>query len=180
MAERFDPQGDEERVDADGSGAPDEYQKGEFLNALSLAAYTGRIDRRTFLGTLLKAGVASATAVAWADHAAQAAENQAQRRADLKAGYDYVIVGAGTAGCVLANRLSADRSVSVLLIEAGPGGLNRPQITDPFVWFTNLGSELDWSRPTVPQDRLDDRVLVLPSGRLVGGSSSINALMWLR
>jgi choline dehydrogenase len=75
----------------------DKYRRGELLNALTAAAYAGRIDRRTFLDALLKAGVASATAVALADHAAQAAENQERRRADLRARYDYVIVGAGSA-----------------------------------------------------------------------------------
>jgi choline dehydrogenase len=68
----------------------------------------------------------------------------------------------------------------VLVIEAGPGDLDRPQITDPSLWPTNIGSELDWSLPTVPQDRLADRFLLLSAGRVVGGSGNINAMVWLR
>jgi choline dehydrogenase len=158
----------------------DKYRRGELLNALSAAAYAGRIDRRTFLDALLKAGMTVAAAVAWANEAAAASANQARRRAALHAHYDYIIVGGGTAGCVLANRLSADPSVSVLVIEAGPGNLDQPRITDPFLWATNIGSDLDWRRVTVPQDRLDNRSVSLPGGRVVGGSSSINATMWLR
>jgi choline dehydrogenase len=180
MTKTSDADNDDGPGGARESTALDDYQRGEFLNALSVAAYTGRIDRRTFLNTLLKAGIAGAVAAVWADHAALAAENQTKRRADLRTGYDYIIVGAGAAGCVLANRLSADPSASVLVIEAGPGGLDQPRITDPFVWFTNIGSDLDWARLTVPQSRLDDRTLLLPAGRVVGGSSSINGTVWLR
>ena len=180
MARIVSPSNNDRLTDTGENAQPDAYQRGEFLNALSAAAYAGRVDRRAFLGALLRVGVTSSIAAAWADDAALATENQTRRRTNLQTGYDYIIVGGGTAGCILANRLSTDPSVSVLVIETGPGDLDQPQITDPFLWATNIGGDLDWARFTVPQDRLADRSVLLPGGRVVGGSSSINATMWLR
>ncbi|HEY0803690.1 MAG TPA: GMC family oxidoreductase N-terminal domain-containing protein, partial [Pseudonocardiaceae bacterium] len=93
--------------------------------------------------------------------------------------YDYVVVGAGTAGCVLATRLSEDASVRVLLIEAGPadGPLS---MADPFAWKSLLGTEVDWARTTVPQTGLGGAEFPYPAGKVLGGSSSINGMFHLR
>ncbi|MFV0433941.1 MAG: GMC family oxidoreductase [Leucobacter sp.] len=93
--------------------------------------------------------------------------------------YDYIIVGAGAAGCAVANRLSADPSVSVLLLEAG-GKDNNFLVHIP-VGFTKLtGPKVNWMYETVPQPQLNNREMWYPQGRLLGGSTSINAMIYIR
>ena len=94
--------------------------------------------------------------------------------------YDYIIVGAGSAGCVLANRLSADPACQVLLIEAGPRD-RHPFIHMPagLSRLVNLRS-VNWNYDTEPQAALDGRRLWWPRGKVLGGSSSINAMCYVR
>ena len=93
--------------------------------------------------------------------------------------YDVVIVGAGSAGCVLAARLTEEPSTSVLLLEAGPRD-RKLNVRVPAAFSKLFGSPLDWGYRTAPQAALDDRRLVFPRGRVLGGSSSINAMMAIR
>ena len=92
---------------------------------------------------------------------------------------DYIIVGAGSAGCVLANRLSADPDVSVVLLEAG-GSDRNPLIAMPMGETHLIGSRYDWSFETEPEERLDNYRFVMPRGRVLGGSSSINGQVYAR
>ncbi|AKJ06103.1 choline dehydrogenase [Archangium gephyra] len=93
--------------------------------------------------------------------------------------HDYVIVGAGSAGCVLAARLSEDPSTRVLLLEAG-GGDDRREIHIPAAFGKLFQTEVDWNYRTEPQPHLAGRSLYWPRGKVLGGSSSMNAQMWVR
>jgi len=93
--------------------------------------------------------------------------------------HDVVIVGGGTAGCVLAARLTEDPTVSVLLLEAGP--LSRKlEIKIPAAFSRLYRTDVDWGDSTTPQMHLDDREVVFPRGRMLGGSAAMNAMMILR
>jgi choline dehydrogenase len=94
--------------------------------------------------------------------------------------FDYVIVGAGSAGCVLANRLSADGRNSVLLLEAGPRDTN-PWIHIPLGYGTLFKEKtVNWMYQTEPEPGLDGRQVFQPRGKVLGGSSSINGLLYVR
>lgn len=94
--------------------------------------------------------------------------------------YDYVIVGAGSAGCVLAERLSRDPSISVVLLEAG-GDDRSFLVQAPLLMGQAMASKtLDWHHYTAPQKELIDRRLFWPRGKVLGGSSSINAMHYVR
>jgi choline dehydrogenase len=93
--------------------------------------------------------------------------------------HDYVIVGAGSAGCVLANRLSEDPSVKVLLLEAG--GKDRSlKIKIPAAFPEQFHTKLDWDFETEPEPHVDGRPLFVPRGKALGGSSSMNAMLYVR
>jgi choline dehydrogenase len=93
--------------------------------------------------------------------------------------YDYVIVGAGSAGCVLAGRLSQDPGVRVLLLESG-GPDDRIDIHIPLAFRLLLRSDFDWAYESEPQAALGGRRVYCPAGRGLGGSSSINAMVYTR
>ena len=93
--------------------------------------------------------------------------------------YDYVIAGAGSAGCVLASRLSENPDVRVLLLEAGPPD-TADEIHIPAAVNLLFQTAYDWNYQTVPQDRAAGRSIYWPRGRVLGGSSSINAMIYIR
>ena len=88
--------------------------------------------------------------------------------------YDYVIVGGGSAGCILANKLSADPRTRVLLLEAGPRPRSK-EVRIPAAFSKLFKSKLDWDFETTPQSALDGRQIYIPRGRMLGGCSAINA-----
>jgi choline dehydrogenase len=93
--------------------------------------------------------------------------------------FDYIIVGAGSAGCVLANRLSASPEAQVLLLEAGDATV--PEVAmNPATWPAAMGTAADWNYRTVPQPGLGGRVVAEPHGRMLGGSSSLNGMLYIR
>ena len=93
--------------------------------------------------------------------------------------YDYIIVGAGSAGCVLAARLSEDQDVSVLLIEAGPPD-DKENIHVPAAFGSLLKTDVDWDYATMPEPGCNSRMMYMPRGKTLGGSSSINAMVYIR
>jgi choline dehydrogenase len=94
--------------------------------------------------------------------------------------YDFIVIGAGSAGCVLANRLSADPGKRVLLIEAG-GGDRNPVFTIPLLaGVAYFWKSSNWGYETVPQKHLDGRRIKWPRGKVLGGSSTINGMMYMR
>lgn len=94
--------------------------------------------------------------------------------------HDYIIVGGGTAGCVLAHRLTEDESVDVLLLEAGEPANHRDDVLNPNRVWEVLGSDLDWCFETEPQEHLDGRQVEWPRGKALGGSSVINGTAYVR
>jgi choline dehydrogenase len=153
---------------------------GEAVNALIDGAYAGRIDRRTLMRGLIACGISAAAARDMADHAAYAQTNQTAQLANLRSEYDYIIVGAGSAGCVMAHRLSQDGRFSVLVIEGGGSNLEQEKIINPMLYVTNFGTDTDWGNKTIPQANLKNRTIVAPIGKIIGGGSSINATVWLK
>ena len=93
--------------------------------------------------------------------------------------YDYVIVGAGSAGCVLANRLTEDPATTVLLLEAG-GPDEAQEIHIPAAFSSLFKTPLDWAYETEEQPHLNNRKMYWPRGKVLGGSSSINAMIYMR
>ena len=93
--------------------------------------------------------------------------------------FDYIIIGAGSAGCLLANRLSENEANSVLVLEAG-GPEPLPEMRVPWLWRSLFGTEVDWQYQTEPQAELNGRVLDWPRGKAFGGSSAINNMIYIR
>ena len=95
--------------------------------------------------------------------------------------YDYIIVGGGSAGCVVASRLAAaSPDATVLLIEAGPDGRGVAQVVDPPSWTKLQGTALDWGYAYTPTAAVAGRAIAIPRGRVLGGCSATNAMQWDR
>jgi len=117
------------------------------------------VPRRTFLAAMMAPVVMPR----------QAASNE----------FDFIVIGAGSSGCVLANRLSANPLNRVLVIEAGGPEAN-PLIQTPGKWTSLLGSAIDWNYATEPEPGLEGRAIKWPRGKSHGGSSSLNAMAYVR
>src|SRR6516162_9148558 len=104
-----------------------------------------------------------------------------QRRlaAELQSSYDFIVCGSGSSGSVVARRLAETGDASVLLLEVGDTD-DLPHIREAKQWLANIGTERDWGFQAAPNPLLNGRRLSLSAGEVLGGSSSINAMIWSR
>jgi len=105
--------------------------------------------------------------------------NQLRLGAELQSSYDFIVCGSGSSGSIVARRLAETGDVSVLLLEAGDND-DLPNIREAKQWLTNVGTERDWGFQAAPNPLLNGRRLSLAAGKVLGGSSSINAMIWSR
>lgn len=94
--------------------------------------------------------------------------------------YDYIIVGAGSAGCVIARRLLEQTDAEILVLEAGGDDVYLPSITDPSKWVNNTGTVRDYQYQYSPSIHCNGRILQFARGKILGGSGSINGMVWAR
>jgi len=151
------------------------------LDRLERSLIAGRINRRAFVVGAMATGLLSTQATqALANDLDQARVTQAKNSHGLRRAYDYIVVGAGSAGCALVGTLAKrDPSAQILLIEAG-GWDKAEAVTNPGLWFTNLGSERDWNDVAIPSPGVNNRAIPEHTGKVIGGGSSINATIWAR
>src|SRR5260370_34105885 len=111
------------------------------------------------------------------DFAERVRVNQRRLRDGLKSHYDFIVCGSGSSGSVVARRLAENPDVSVLLLEAG-GSDDVPSVTEAARWFENLGSERGWQLLAQPNPHLKGRSMPLNMGKVLGGGSGINVMVW--
>ena len=114
-----------------------------------------------------------------AEFAERVRNNQARLTSALKPQYDVIVCGSGSSGSVVARRLAENPDVSVLLLEAG-GDDDVPSVTEANQWPMNLGSERDWSFQGQPNPHVNGRSIPFSMGKVLGGGSSINVMVWAR
>jgi choline dehydrogenase len=105
--------------------------------------------------------------------------NQSHLAAELRGDYDFIVCGAGSSGCVVARRLADNPDARVLLLEAG-GYDDVPAVKSAASWLTNLGTTRDWGFTALPHSGVNGRAMPLSMGKVLGGGSSVNAMLWAR
>src|SRR5713101_5380049 len=138
----------------------------------------GRLSPRKFLSMAGGLAATSLSGSSSPEQALAAGVNQRERQASVQTHYDFIVVGAGSAGSVVAAELSAS-GAQVLVIESG-GPDDAPTIMNPSIWFYNVGGPLDYHLPVVPSPRLNNRNFNMALGHVLGGGTSINAMVWIR
>jgi choline dehydrogenase len=140
---------------------------------------TREIDRPAFVERAASLGLPAPVVAEAADKFVAIATNQAARRAALRSSYDYIVVGSGASGSVVARRLAENRDAQVLLLEAGGEDL-KPGILITETWFFNQGGEFDWNFGAERSPGVNNRSIVQAMGKALGGGTSINAMVWAR
>ena len=155
--------------------------RNEMLDRLERRLIAGLINRRTFITAAMATGLMLASTVAArADELETMREAQARNTGSLKRSYDYIVVGAGSAGCTLVGTLAKrEPSAHFLLIEAGAWD-TAESVEDPRLWFTNLGTDRAWNEVSIADPSTNNHPVPEYNGRVIGGGSSINATIWAR
>ncbi len=144
--------------------------KSDKLNKIQREFTAGRMSRRNFLRAASALGVvATAPYILSAAHAEMSATGN----------YDYIVLGAGSSGCVVAARMAEDSGKKILVIEAGPSD-TEPSIHVPAAFPYLFKTPLDWDYTSTPQTGLKNHTVYMPRGKVLGGSSSINAMIYMR
>jgi choline dehydrogenase len=159
-------------------GGPKMTNANEMMRVLLDQVASGRLSRRRFLTIAGATGLTAGLSAAMVDQAFAAGDNQAANQAKLEGAYDYIVVGAGASGSIVAGELSKT-GAKVLVVESG-GSDMAPTISNPSIWFYNVGGPLDWKLPIVPVPQLNNRKFNMALGHVLGGGSSINAMVWSR
>jgi choline dehydrogenase len=150
----------------------------EMMQVLLDQVASGQLSRRRFLTVAGTAGLTAGLSAAMVDQAFAASDNQAANQTKLEGAYDYIVVGAGASGAIVAGELSKT-GAKVLVVESG-GADTAPTISNPSIWFYNIGGPLDWKLPIAPVPQLNNRKFNMALGHVLGGGSSINAMVWSR
>jgi choline dehydrogenase len=140
---------------------------------------TREIDRPTFIERAANLGLSAPAIGDAADKFMAIAANQAARRASLRSSYDYIVVGFGASGSVVARRLAENQDAQVLLLEAGGEDL-KPGILITETWFLNQGGEFDWGFVAERSPSVNNRSIAQAMGKAIGGGTSINGMVWAR
>jgi choline dehydrogenase len=155
---------------------------GEGMQILLDHAASGQLGARDFLRDFLAAasaaGLSGGLSAASVQQALTASETQTRNQATVKRAYDYIVIGSGASGSIVAGELSRT-GAEVLVVEAG-GEDAGATITDPSIWFYNVGGPFDWALPIAPLPQLNNRRFNMALGRILGGGSSVNAMVWTR
>src|SRR5882762_10879131 len=153
-------------------------------NGVKLALLEGQllareIDRATFIERAANLGLPALAIDDAADKFMAIAANQAARRASLRSSYDYIVIGSGASGAVVARRLAENQNAQVLLLEAGGEDL-KPGILITETWFLNQGGEFDWNFAAERSPSVNNRSIAQAMGKAIGGGTSINGMVWAR
>src|SRR6202051_1209958 len=149
------------------------------LSLLEGQLVTLEIDRATFIERAADLGPRAPAVAEAADKFMAIAANQSARRATLRSNYDYIVIGSGASGSVVARRLAENQDVQVLLLEAGGEDL-KPGILITETWFFNQGGEFDWNFAAERSPSVNNRSIAQARGKDIGGGTSINGMVWAR
>jgi choline dehydrogenase len=148
----------------------------EFMQVLLDYVASDQVGARDILTSVSAAGLASGLSVATVQQALTAGETQTLNQTKAMRAYDYIFIGSGASGSIVAGELSKT-GADVLVVEPC-GEESGTAISNPSVWFYNVGDPLHWTLPIAPVPQLNNRQFNMALGRVLGGGSSVNAIVW--